>query len=153
MNSTKIIADLLKDLFEFFRVKYGNSIPYESSTLSLVYDVIKLSDSKNPDIELPSLAISREEYPEILLVGTTPEPGHNKDFRGKILEINCIFKDSNYLWMLPQGSLGGMAHILCFREGDQIRNQIMLEVLQKANELLYSGKYNIDNRVTQKESV
>ena len=155
MKKEKVIANLIKDLFEIFRVKYGITIPYECTTNGWEYNVCTLDIPNCDSFYSPALVLQKTTAPNLQLVGIAPQAGYNEEIRGVLCEFNSSIGNSNFLWWTPEASVNGISRVLCFGHGSGNKEleALTIEMLSKAHELFYSGKYNTDiNPEEEKES-
>lgn len=146
MENKKNCDDLLQDLFEYFRKKYGNNKSYEVVSSDEKHTVVKLAIPNSPAWAKPGLVLRQRESGIMLgLDYRVPEHGYTEDLDVQ-LELHSSFnggnvKEGNCLWATPNDHMG-ISHIFTFtnKELDALR----IEILAKANELFYSGEYNTD---------
>lgn len=142
--------DLLQDLFDFFKEKYGtgeqfdatHSGNYESKVIKL--DIIHHFGRRWAEPAL--LLVSRGEDLRLIFVAKSPYAGFNNELIGEIVEIDSTFQKSNTLWVHFNGVLGGISKVLVLsdqEDDDKELNAFQFELLSKLNELAYSGEYQI----------
>lgn|GEM_PF-6488578 len=143
-----VLFDFVKNLFEIFKVKYGSTIPYETTTAgSRVFNVVRLNIPQCPTFYSPAIAVKKQKYPELLFLGLALKEGYCAEFNRKILEVHSNFSNSNYLWMTLQNSIGGIPRVICFDYGTcKELEAVMFEIMIKAHELFYSGEYDTSIR-------
>lgn len=141
-----IMADLLTDLFSFYKTTLGFGNTFESYTGGApeITEVISLLIPHCPPWARPALGIKTMGYGNnvLTLFGVAPSPGINSELSGRTLTFHSSCSGKNVLWTAPDGSLDGMSRIQVFRKEDEGLALFAHEVLGKALELFYSGKYN-----------
>jgi len=143
--------DLLQDLFDFFKQKYGKGEVFKAvSSSNYEAKVIKLSIIHHLCkrwAEPALLLVSRRgEELSLIFTANAPDVGFNDEFRSGILEIHSTFQKDNTLYVDFGGVLGGIGNILVLSDqanDDKELSEFQFKLLLKLNELAYSGEYQI----------
>jgi hypothetical protein len=141
--------DLLNDLFNFFKEKYGKGEVFETKDINKrKAKVIKLNLAKEtnrvwPDPALVLIKIGKEF--ELHFTEIVPDEGYDADFPSPSLEIHTTFNKNCTLWVEFGDSIADVDKLLVFNEGEFEKEmiQFQMELLSKLTDLAYSGKYKI----------
>ena len=142
------VENFLVDLYNYFREKYSDSDEVVQRVLG---DAVTISQFAQKSFANNYFGIILNTDRNCMyLCASIPDDFRDDkclifDELGSLLEIHTSFKDTKRLWVFPRGSLGEISPVMTFTKDSKDDNELILEFLQKINEMYYSGKYDFDH--------
>lgn len=142
--------NLLSDLFNFFKEKYGKGEAFNSThsdgakSKVIKLDIIHHTGKRWAEPAL--LLFGDGDDLSLIFSAKTPNVGYSNEVIGEIVVINSNFDNANTLWVEFRKTIGGVGGLLVLsdqHDDDKELSAFQFELLSKLNELAYSGNYQI----------